>query len=85
MTAASMQTRHARAASSQADEVWREHRRSCSRCDLAIYRRQYDELCQLGATALQIRRDLADRAAKEAAADKAPDPNQGTLFEDGQL
>lgn len=70
----------AKAAADQAGQVWKAHRSMCSQCDLAMYRHRYGELCTQGRTALEIRRDLDAQAAREKAADAAPNPDQDPLF-----
>lgn len=76
----SLQTTLAKAAAENAQQLWRRHRHDCSQCDLAMYRRRYGELCPTGTVALHIKWDLAAQAKREAEADKAPNPNQASLF-----
>jgi hypothetical protein len=76
----SLATTLARAAAQQAGEVRKAHRGLCAKCDMAMYRHRYSELCPQGRAAPEIRRDLDAQADREAAADKAPNPNQKPLF-----
>jgi hypothetical protein len=78
---ASLPTREASRAASDAAEAWRDHRKSCVKCERAARSRRPREMCDRG------RKLNADRAAadqthrEEKAKDKIPNPNQGALIE----
>jgi len=76
----SLQTTLANAAADDAAGIWRRHRRNCAQCNMAVYRRKPGEMCGQGAAARGIATELAGQAKREAEADKAPNPNQASLF-----
>jgi hypothetical protein len=81
----SLQTRIARAEAQQAEVAWGQHRQHCAACDIAAGKRRYAGLCPEGARARQLSADLHAEARHQARLDRLPDPNQGALFDLGDL
>lgn len=77
---ASLATREASAAASAAAEAWRDHRKSCVKCERAARSRHPREMCDRG-RGLNRDRAAADTVLRaEKAKDAIPNPDQGELI-----
>jgi hypothetical protein len=79
----SLDTTLARAAARAAADRWQWHYKGCHRCHAAAGRVtvQRGLLCPEGLQLHDDRRTTAAEAKRQAELDKAPSPDQGTLFE----
>jgi hypothetical protein len=75
----SMQTRLAQGAARDADRKWKQHAAGCARCS-RLSRNRSAEPCGPGAELRSEAQLLRAEARRQAALDKAPNPDQGTLI-----
>jgi hypothetical protein len=75
----SLQTRLAQGAARDAESEWKRHAGHCPRCS-RLARDRGAEPCGVGAEIRNEAHRLRAVAKREAALDKAPNPNQEALF-----
>ena len=76
----SLATREAAAAAEAAREAWRDHRRSCVKCERAARSRNPREMCDRGRVFNRNRASADAELRRNREADAEPDPNQGELI-----
>lgn len=76
----SMATREAAAVAEAAREAWRDHRRSCVKCERAARSRNPREMCDRGRVFNQNRAEAEAELRRNRTADARTDPNQGELI-----
>ena len=78
---ASLRTREASAVAEAAREAWRDHRRSCVKCERAARSRTPRDMCDRG-RGLNRNRATADaELRRNREADARPNPAQGELID----
>jgi hypothetical protein len=77
----STQAREARAQRDYWRDRWADHRKTCSACAMAARRRKPTAMCEPGRRINKAHADAQAALGRELAADKAPSPDQGRLFE----
>lgn len=79
----SLQTTEARFVARALDAAWRNHRRSCPRCQTAARRRRWAALCDDGSRVWRKRGEAHANVAEQQRLDRLPTPGQGTLDFEG--
>ena len=79
VTVASMATRLAQGAVTELERRWKDHKKQCHDCHPPT-RHRPAKPCRFGVDTLRLLQAARDEARKELEADRAPNPDQQTLF-----